>query len=167
LRHGWLITGTKFAYEKQPYPFLRRRRALHAIASIKQWKKEYDMFEATFKIATLIVSDGQGRHAFKVYQQGAPFTRSAFSSLVATTFQDEVYQNLKAGDTLIIVMRTDPTWREIERILRFREDAQFEGDVLEAPTADLVPTITRMSEQFLQGVLPGDVFTIILRVQRL
>jgi hypothetical protein len=125
------------------------------------------MFEATFKIAALIQSDGQGRYTFKVYQQGAPLTRSVFPSLVATTFQDEVYRTLKAGDTLMIVMRTDPTWREIERILRFREDAQFEGDVLQAPTADLVPTITMMSEQFLQGVLPGDVFTITLRVQRL
>jgi hypothetical protein len=125
------------------------------------------MFEATFKIAALIESNEQGQHTFKVYQQGASFTRSAFSFLVATTFQDEVYRTLKAGDTLMVCMRTDPAWREIERTLRFREDAQFEGDVIEAPTADLLPVIATLSERFLQRVLPGDVFTIIFRVQRL
>ncbi len=125
------------------------------------------MFEATFRIAALIESNEQGLHTFKVYQQGKQFTKSAFLSLVTTTFQDEVHRTLKAGDTLRVFMRADPAWREIERTLRFREDAQFEGDVIEAPTADLLPAITTMSEQFLQRVLPGDVFTIMFRVQRL
>ena len=125
------------------------------------------MFEATFKIAALIESNEQGQRTFKIYQHEEPFTSSAFSSLVAALYQREVYQMLQAGDALTIMIHMNPPWRKIERTLRFREDLQFEGDAMQAPTTDLLPVITTMSEQFLQKMLPGDVFTVIFRVQRL
>jgi hypothetical protein len=51
--------------------------------------------------------------------------------------------------------------------VRLREDGQFEGEGMQEPTADLLPQISTMYEQFLQQVDPGDVFTVMFRVQRL
>jgi hypothetical protein len=124
------------------------------------------MFEALFKIIALVESNEQGQRVFKVTKRGAPASDEGFSSLVETVYQQEVYRTLRAGDTLTITVHLDLPPRETERTVRFREDGQFEGDRLQAPTPDLLPVISTMYEQFRQQVLPGDVFTIAFRVQR-
>jgi hypothetical protein len=124
------------------------------------------MFEAVFKIEALVESNGQGARLFRVFEQGALLHDSEFSSLVSNTYQQEVYRTLRAGDDLTITMQLDVPPREIERTVRFREDKQFEGDGIQQPTSDLLPTISTMYEQFSQQVVPGDVFRVTLHVLR-
>jgi hypothetical protein len=124
------------------------------------------MFEAVFNIVTLVESNGQGLRLFKVFEQGAPLHDLEFSSLVANTYQQEVYRALRAGDTLAIAMHLDTPPRVIRRTVRFREDQQFEGEGIQQPTSDLLPTISTMYAQFSQQVVPGDVFKITFHVQR-
>jgi hypothetical protein len=124
------------------------------------------MFEAVFKIVALVESNGQGQRLFKVFEQGAPVDNSAFSSLVANVYQQDVYRTLRAGDNLAITMHLDTPPREIERAVHFREDQQFEGDGIQQPTPDLLPVLLTLYEQFSQQVVPGDVFRITLSVQR-
>jgi hypothetical protein len=124
------------------------------------------MFEAVFNIVALVESNGQGLRLFKVFEQGAPLHDMEFSSLVANTYQQEVYRTLRAGDTLAITMHLDTPPRLIRRTVRFREDKQFEGEGIQQPTSDLLPTISTMYAQFSQQVVPGDVFKITLHVQR-
>ncbi len=123
------------------------------------------MFEAIYNIVALVESNGQGLRLFKVFEQGAPLPGSEFSSLVTNTYQQEVYRTLQAGDTLAIAMHLDTPPRVIRRTVRFREDKNFDGDGLQ-PTADLVPTISKMYEEFSQQVVPGDVFRVRFHVQR-
>ena len=124
------------------------------------------MFEAVFNIVALVESNGQGLRLFKVFEQGAPLHDLEFSSLVANTYQQEVYRALRAGDTLAIVMHLDTPPRVIRRTVRFREDKQFEGEGIQQPTSDLLPMISTMFAQFSQQVVPGDVFKITFHVQR-
>ena len=125
------------------------------------------MFEAVFKIVALVVSNGHGVRLFKVYeQQGAPVKDAEFLSLLANMYQQDVYRTLRAGDTLVITMQLDVPPREIERTVRFREDKQFEGEGIQQPISDLLPTISAMYERFSQQVVPGDVFRVTLRVLR-
>ena len=124
------------------------------------------MFEAVFNIIALIESNGQGLRLFKVFEQGAPLHDLEFSSLVANTYQQEVYPALRAGDTLAIAMHLDTPPRVIRRTVRFREDQQFEGEGIQQPTSDLLPTISTMYAQFSQQIVPGDVFRITFHVQR-
>ena len=124
------------------------------------------MFEALFKIVALVASSKQGQRVFKVSERGEPANDGEFSSIVATVYQQEVYRTLRAGDTLTITLHLDVPPREIEKTVRFREDHQFEGDRLQAPTPDLLPLISTMYDQFSQQVFPGDVFTITFRVHR-
>ncbi len=124
------------------------------------------MFEALFKIVALVESNEQGQRVFKVTKRGPPANDEGFSSLLATVYHQEVYRTLRAGDTLTITVHLDLPPREIERTVRFREDGQFEGDRLQAPTPELLPVISTMYEQFRQQVHPGDVFTVAFRVQR-
>ena len=124
------------------------------------------MFEAVFNIVALVESNGQGLRLFKVFEQGAPLHDMEFSSLVANTYQQEVYRTLRAGDTLAIAMHLDTPPRVIRRTVRFREDKQFEGEGIQQPTSDLLPTISTMYAQFSQQVVPGDVFKITFHVQR-
>lgn len=124
------------------------------------------MFEALFTIYALVESNGQGQRMFKIFQQGEPVNDAAFSSFLATVYQQEVYRMLQAGDSLTIAVHLEPPWREVERTVRFREDQQFEGDGVQEPIADLLPLVSKMYEQFLQQVHPGDVLTITFRVQR-
>ncbi len=124
------------------------------------------MFEAVFNIIALIESNGQGLRLFKVFEQGAPLHDLEFSSLVANTYQQEVYRALRAGDTLAIAMHLDTPPRVIRRTVRFREDKQFEGEGIQQPTSDLLPTISMMYAQFSQQIVPGDVFKITFHVQR-
>ncbi|HWZ19194.1 MAG TPA: hypothetical protein VNW73_10385 [Ktedonobacteraceae bacterium] len=125
------------------------------------------MFEAVFNIVALVESNGQGLRLFKVFEQGAPLHDMEFSSLVANTYQQEVFQTLRAGDTLAITMHLDTPPRVISRTVRFREDKQFEGEGIQQPISDLLPTISTMYAQFSQQVVSGDVFRITLHVQRL
>ena len=124
------------------------------------------MFEAVFNIVALVESNGQGLRLFKVFEQGAPLHDMEFSSLVANTYQQEVYRALRAGDTLAIAMHLDTPPRVIRRTVRFREDKQFEGEGIQQPTSDLLPMISTMFAQFSQQVVPGDVFKITFHVQR-
>ena len=124
------------------------------------------MFEAVFNIVALVESNGQGLRLFKVFEQGAPVHDMEYSSLVANTYQQEVYRALRAGDTLAIAMHLDTPPRVIRRTVRFREDKQFEGEGIQQPTSDLLPMISTMFAQFSQQVVPGDVFKITLHVQR-
>ena len=124
------------------------------------------MFEAVFNIVALVESNGQGLRLFKVFEQGAPLHDLEFSSLVANTYQQDVYRALRAGDTLAIVMHLDTPSRVIRRTMRFREDKQFEGEGIQQPTSDLLPMISTMYAQFSQQVVPGDVFKITFHVQR-
>ena len=125
------------------------------------------MFEALFRIVAQVESNGEGQRVFHVTEHGAPPNESAFSSLMATVYQQEVYRTLQAGDTLTITVHLDLPPREIERTVRFREDGQFEGEGMQKPAPDLLPLVSTMYEQFLQQVDPGDVLTVMFRVQRL
>jgi hypothetical protein len=125
------------------------------------------MFEALFRIVALIESNEQGQRVFHVSEHGVPAGESAFSFFVATVYQQDVYRTLQAGDTFTITVHLDLPPREIERTVRLREDGKFEGEGMQEPTADLLPMVSTMYEQFLQQVDAGDVFTITFRVQRL
>ncbi|MFL5705721.1 MAG: hypothetical protein ACJ8AG_23255 [Ktedonobacteraceae bacterium] len=125
------------------------------------------MFEALFTIDALIESNGQGQRIFKIFRQGEPLNDAAFSSFLATVYQQEVYRTLQAGDSLTITVHIEPPWREVERTVHFREDQQFEGEGVQKPTADLLPLVSKMYEQFLQQIHPGDVLTVAFRIQRL
>ena len=124
------------------------------------------MFEVVFNIVALVESNGQGLRLFKVFEKGTPLHDMEFSSLVANTYQQEVYRTLRSGDSLVIAMHLDTPTRVISRTVRFREDKQFEGEGIQQPTSDLLPTISTMYAQFSQQVVPGDVFRITLHVQR-
>ena len=125
------------------------------------------MFEALFRIVALIESNEQGQHVFHISEHGAPADESAFSFFVATVYQQDVYRTLQAGDTFTITVHLDLPPREIERTVRLREDGKFEGEGMQEPPSDLLPMVSTMYEQFLQQVEPGDVFTVMYRVQRL
>jgi len=125
------------------------------------------MFEALFRIVAQVESNEQGQRFCHVSEHGAPANESAFSSLVATVYQQEVYRTLQVGDTLTITVHLDLPPRELERTVRLREDGQFEGEGMQEPTPDLLPMVSTLYERFLQQVDAGDVFTIIFRVQRL
>ena len=125
------------------------------------------MFEAVFRIVAQVESNEQGQRVFQFSEHGAPANENGFSSLVATVYQQGVSHTLQAGDTLTITVHLDLPPREIERTVRLREDGQFEGEGMQEPTADLLPMISTMDEQFLQQVDPGDIFTVMFRVQRL
>ena len=124
------------------------------------------MFEAIYNIVALVESNGKGLRLFKVFEKGEPLGDSEFSSLVTNTYQQQVYRALQAGDTLAIAMHLDTPPRVIRRTVGFREDKQFEGDGLQQPTPDMMPTISTMYEEFTQQVIPGDVFRVTFRVQR-
>lgn len=125
------------------------------------------MFEARFRITAQVESNEQGQRVFHVSEHGAPASERAFSSLVATVYQQEGYRTLQAGDTFTIALHLDLPPREIERTVRLREDGRFEGDGIQEPAADLLPMVSTIYEQFLQQVVAGDVFTVMFRVQRL
>jgi hypothetical protein len=129
-------------------------------------RKEKRMFEAVFKIVALVESNGQGERLFKAYEHEAPIHDFEFSLLVGNMYQEQVYRTLRAGDSLAITMKLDVPSREIERTVRFREDEKFEGDGLQQPTSDLLPTISAMYGQFSHQVVPGDVFRITFHMQR-
>ncbi len=125
------------------------------------------MFEATFKIAALVESNGQGQRVFKVLKHEDPVDDDGFLSLVAMVYQQDVYRTLRVGDDLTVTVHLDLPPRDIEKMLRFREDGRLEGEGVSEPTADLLPLISSMSEHFRRQVQPGDVLTVLFQVQRL
>ncbi len=125
------------------------------------------MFEATFKIAALVESNEQGQRVFQVVKHGNPVDDAGFLSLVAMVYQQDVYRTLRVGDDLTVTVHLDLPPRDIERTLRFLEGGRFEGEGISEPTADLLPLISSMSEQFRRQVQSGDVLTISFQVQRL
>jgi hypothetical protein len=125
------------------------------------------MFEATFKIAALVESNEQGQRVFQVVKHGNPVDDAGFLSLVAMVYQQDVYRTLQVGDDLTVTVHLDLPPRDIERTLRFLEGGRFEGEGISEPTADLLPLISSMSEQFRQQVQSGDVLAISFQVQRL
>ncbi len=124
------------------------------------------MFEVIYTITALVESDEQGKRVFEIYKHGEPANDDAFSSLLATVYQQEVYRTLKTGDSLTITLHLDLPLREIERTVRLREDEQFEGDGLQEPAHDLLPLLSGMYKQFLQDIHPGDVLTVTFRLER-
>jgi hypothetical protein len=124
------------------------------------------MFEATFKVTALVVSNEQGQRVFTVVEHAQPVDDGGFLSLVGLIYQQDVYRTLRAGDDLTVTVHLDLPPRDIEKTLRFREDGQFEGEGILEPAADLFPLISSMYEQFRQQVQLGDVLTISFQVQR-
>jgi len=129
--------------------------------------KEQRMFEAQFRIVAQVNSNEQGQRVFQVTKREVPANDTEFSSLLATVYQQDVYRTLRAGDSLTITVHLDLPPRGIERTVRFREDQQFEEEGMQQPMPDLLPLVVPMFEQFMQQVDPGDIFTVIFRVQRL
>ena len=124
------------------------------------------MFEADFRITAQVRSDGQGQRVFRVTEREAPASDAEFLSRLATMYQGGVYTTLQPGDDLTVAVRLDLPPREVERTVHLREDRLFEGEGLSEPTADPLPSMQAFYEPFMQRVKPGDVFTIIFRVQR-
>jgi len=124
------------------------------------------MFEAVFRITALVRSDGQGQRVFHVTEREAAANDVEFLSRLATMYQQEVYVALRAGDDLTVAVRLDLPPMEVERTVHLREDQLFEGEGIPQPIADPLPFIQAFYEPFMQGVEPGDVFTITFRVQR-
>ena len=123
------------------------------------------MFEAVFRITTLVTSDVQGQRVFRVTERDAPANDAEFLSRLAAMYQ-QVYATLQAGDDLTVAVRLDLPPREVERTVHLREDRLFEGEGMLQPTADPLPFMRAFYEPLMQQVEPGDVFTITFRVQR-
>jgi len=124
------------------------------------------MFEADFRITAQVKSDGQGQRVFRITEREAPANDAEFLSLLATIYQQEVFATLRPGDDLTVAVRLDLPPREVERTVHLREDRLFEGEGMSQATADPLPFLQAFYEPFMQGVKPGDVFTVALRVQR-
>jgi len=78
-----------------------------------------------------------------------------------------VYPTLRAGNTLTIAIHLDIPPKELEHSVLFREDGQFEEEGVQRPIPDLLPLTLTLYERMLLQVVPGDVFTVTFRVQRL
>ena len=124
------------------------------------------MFEAVFRITALVKSDGQGQRVFRVTQREAAANDVEFLSRLATMYQQEVYATLQSGDDLTVAVRLDLPPMEVERTVHLREDRLFEGESVPRPAADPLPFMQAFYEPLMQRVEPGDVFTIMFRVQR-
>ena len=124
------------------------------------------MFEATFTITALVENDGQGQHVFRVWQHADPVNDDGLLSLLIRIYEQDVSRTLRVGDDLRVYVHLDLPPREIEKILHFREDGQFEGEGMAEPTRDLHTLIASMFEYYRPRVQSGDVFTISFQVQR-
>jgi hypothetical protein len=124
------------------------------------------MFEATFTITAQVESGGQGQHAFRVWKHADPVNDAGLLSLLTTIYEQDVFRTLQVGDDLRVYVHLDLPPREIEKMLHFREDGQFEGEGLIEPTRDLHTLIASVFEYYRPHVQSGDVFTISFQVQR-
>jgi len=124
------------------------------------------MFEATFTITAQVESDGQGQHVFRVWEHADPVNDDGLLSLLITIYEQDVFHTLRVGDDLRVYVHLDLPPREIEKMLHFREDGQFEGEGMAEPSRDLHTLIASMFEYYRPHVQSGDVFTISFQVQR-
>jgi hypothetical protein len=124
------------------------------------------MFEATFTITALVESNEQGQHVFRVLEHADPVDDVGFFSLLIRTYEQDVSRTLRAGDDLRVYFHLDLPPREIEKMMHFREDRQFEAEGIPEPTKGLHPLIASMFEYYRPHVHPGDVLTISFQVQR-
>jgi hypothetical protein len=124
------------------------------------------MFEATFTITAQVESDVQGQHVYRVLEHADPVNDDGLLSLLNTIYEQDVLHTLQVGDDLMVFVHLDLPPREIEKILHFREDGQFEGESLVEPGRDLRTLIASMFEYYRPHVQSGDVITISLQVQR-
>ena len=124
------------------------------------------MFEATFTITALVESDEQGQHVFCLWEHADPVNADRFLSLLIMIYEQDVSRTLREGDDLRVYVHLDLPPREIEKMLHFREDGQFEGEGMAEPTRDLHTLIASMFEYYRPRVQAGDVFTISFQVQR-
>jgi hypothetical protein len=123
------------------------------------------MFEALFRIAVQVETDEQGQRAFPVSKQRPQVNEAEFLSLLASVYQEEVYPTLRADDTLTVTVHLDVPAREVEKTFRFRQDRLFEGEGLQQPIVDLLPLVQGVYENFVQQVVPGDVFTLTFHIE--
>ena len=124
------------------------------------------MFEATFTITAQVESDGQGQHVFRVLEHADPVNADRLLSLLLTTYEQDVFRTLRAGDDLRVYVHLDLPPREIERMLHFREVGQCEGEGQVEPSRDLHTLIGSMFEYCRPRLQSGDVFTISFQVHR-
>ena len=124
------------------------------------------MFEATFTITAQVESDGQGQHVFRVLKHADPVNDDGILSMLITIYEQDVLHTLLVGDDLRVYVHLDLPPREMEKILHFREDGQFEGEGLVEPGRDPRTLIASMFEYYRPHVQPGDGFTISFQVQR-
>jgi len=124
------------------------------------------MFEAIFRIAAQVKSDGQGQRVFRVTEREASANDAEFLSRLVTMYQQEVCAWLRTGDDFTVAVRLDLPPREVERTVHMREDGLFEGEGIPQATADPLPFMQAFYGPLMQMVKPGDVFTITFRVQR-
>jgi hypothetical protein len=123
------------------------------------------MFEAIFRITAQVKSDGQGQRVIRVTEREAPANVAEFLSRLETMYRQEVYTSLLVGDDLTVAVRLDLPPREVEQTVHLREDRLFEGEGMPQATADPLPFMRAFYEPLMQTVEPGDVFTIMFRVQ--
>jgi hypothetical protein len=126
-------------------------------------RPSYDAWLAT---ATLVESDGQGQPVFRVLEDADPLDDDGFLSLLIRIYEQDVFRTLRVGDDLRVYVHLDLPPREIEKMLHFREDGQFEGEGMAEPTRDLHTLIASMFEYYRPRVQSGDVFTISFQAQR-
>jgi hypothetical protein len=124
------------------------------------------MFEATFTITALVESNDQGQLVFRVLKHAEPVNDDGLLSLVETIYEQDVSCTLRVGDDLRVYLHLDLPPREIEKMLHFRQDGQFEAEGIAEPTKDLHPLIASMFEYYRPHVHAGDVLTISFQVQR-
>jgi hypothetical protein len=124
------------------------------------------MFEETFRITAQVKSDGHGQRVFRVTERQAPLNDVEFLSLLERMYRQEVYTSLLVGDDLTVSVRLDLPPREVEQTVHLREDRLFDGEGMPQATADPLPFMRAFYEPLMQTVEPGDVFTIMFRVQR-
>src|SRR5258707_6620205 len=108
------------------------------------------MFEAVFRITSLVKSDGQGQRVFRVTEREAPATDAEFLSRLATMYQQEVYATLRTGDDVTIAVRLDLPPREVERTVHLREDRLFEGEGMQQPAEYPLPFMQAFYAPFTQ-----------------
>lgn len=124
------------------------------------------MFEALFRISTLVESNGQGEYTFKVSKKKEPVSALEFSSLIKSVYQQQVAPMLQSGDEFTTILHVNLPNHELEKMVCVRENGQFEADWLPEPTTDMTPLISSMYDHFRPQLLPGNVFTMTFHVQR-
>ena len=125
------------------------------------------MFEVLYRLTALVESDGHEHYVFRVMRQMDLVDDDGFLALVATTYEQDVYPTLRAGDNLTVMVHLDLPPREVERTLHFLGDGQFKQEGKAELITDLPSLIASMFGYFRLDLQPGDVLTVSFRIQRL